>query len=146
MKKISVAILVILGIASYLQNNPSLLSSRSSSVQQSRSQLQASTAYQKKLSDIQLQGSGIVSRILSNDNQGSRHQKFILRLPSGKSLLVAHNIDLAPEIKALKKGDTIEFYGEYEWNSKGGVVHWTHHDPAQRHIDGWLKHKGRLYQ
>jgi hypothetical protein len=40
----------------------------------------------------------------------------------------------------------VEFFGEYEWNAKGGVVHWTHHDPQGLHENGWLKHQGRLYQ
>ena len=84
--------------------------------------------------------------MLSDDNQGSRHQRFILELSSGLSLLVAHNIDLAPRIEGLQTGDTVSFYGEYEWNNQGGVMHWTHHDPAGRHADGWLKHQGRTYQ
>jgi hypothetical protein len=43
-------------------------------------------------------------------------------------------------------GDTVEFSGQYEWNSQGGVVHWTHHDPAGEHRAGWLKHRGVTYQ
>ena len=61
-------------------------------------------------------------------------------------MLIAHNIDLAPKIEGLKKGDKVEFYGEYEHNQKGGVIHWTHHDPQGKHIDGWLKYQGRMYQ
>lgn len=104
------------------------------------------TAYNNKQSDIQVQGQGTVLRILSDDNDGSRHQRFILKLNAGQSLLIAHNIDLAPRLNDLKKGDTVEFFGEYEWNSKGGVIHWTHNDPNHRHVDGWLKHRGRTYQ
>ena len=103
-------------------------------------------AYNNRQSDVQLQGRGTVSRVLPDDNDGSRHQRFILKLDSGQSLLVAHNIDLAPRLAGLKQGDTVEFFGEYEWNNKGGVIHWTHNDPNGRHIDGWLKHRGKTYQ
>jgi hypothetical protein len=104
------------------------------------------SAYENHQSDVQVRGSGIVIRILNDDNKGSRHQKFILKLPSGQTVLIAHNIDLAPRINAISKGDQVQFYGEYEWNKKGGVVHWTHHDPQSRHVDGWLKHNGSTYQ
>ncbi|OAE90237.1 hypothetical protein AWR37_18010, partial [Vibrio cholerae] len=97
-------------------------------------------AYQSQQSDLQVQGLGQVVKVLPDDNDGSRHQKFILKLNSGQTLLVAHNIDLAPRIPNLKVGDSVEFYGEYEWNKKGGVLHWTHKDPQNRHAHGWLKH------
>ncbi len=104
------------------------------------------SAFRNRQSDVQIQGSGIVKRVLPDDNEGSRHQKFILSVGNGQSVLVAHNIDLAPRIPGLKVGDRVEFYGEYEWNERGGVLHWTHDDPRGRHEDGWLKHNGRLYQ
>ena len=69
-----------------------------------------------------------------------------MKLDSGQTLLVAHNIDLAPRIDALEEGDTVAFKGQYEWNEKGGVVHWTHHDPDGRHPWGSLEHKGELYR
>lgn len=94
----------------------------------------------------QMCDSGKVVRLLSDDNQGSRHQRFIVGLPSGKTLLIAHNIDIAPKINTLKTGDVVKFCGEYEYNSKGGVVHWTHHDPSNRHVGGWLEHHGRKYK
>lgn len=103
-------------------------------------------AYKSHQSDIQVTGIGEVIKLLPQDNQGSRHQKFIVRLNSGQTLLVSHNIDLAPKIESLTIGDTVEFYGEYEWNDKGGVIHWTHRDPNGRHTHGWLKHRGRTYQ
>ena len=94
----------------------------------------------------QVRGSGTVVRVLADDNDGSRHQRFILRLESGRSLLIAHNIDLAPRISGIREGDTVEFYGEFDANDKGGVIHWTHHDPQGRPPDGWLRHRGRTSQ
>jgi hypothetical protein len=93
-----------------------------------------------------VEGGGAVTRILSDDNDGSRHQRFIVTLASGQTIFIAHNIDLAPRIDGLAVGDTITFKGEYEWNDKGGVMHWTHHDPAGRHEAGWIRHNGKTYQ
>ena len=94
----------------------------------------------------QVRGSGTVTRVLADDNEGSRHQRFIVELSPGRTLLIAHNIDLAPRIPSLRSGDTVSFFGEYEWNDRGGVIHWTHHDPRGSHVGGWLEHKGRRYQ
>lgn len=107
---------------------------------------QIDKAYHDKQSNIQVQGSGKVIKVLSDDNSGSHHQKFILKLPSNLTVLVAHNIDLSNKINDLKAGDNVEFYGEYEWNNKGGILHWTHHDPRGKHTDGWLKHNGIIYK
>jgi uncharacterized protein DUF3465 len=104
------------------------------------------TAYQNQQSNVQVQASGRVTKVLADDHDGSRHQRFIVRLSSGQTVLIAHNIDLASRVASLQEGDSIEFYGEYEWNSKGGVVHWTHRDPERRHVDGWIKHDGSTYQ
>ncbi|HEY2827424.1 MAG TPA: DUF3465 domain-containing protein [Pirellulales bacterium] len=103
-------------------------------------------AFAKHERNVTVQGRGSVVRILADDQEGLEHQKFILRLESGQELLIAHNIDVANRVDDLRKGDTVEFCGEYEWNSQGGVVHWTHRDRAGRHADGWLKHEGRVYQ
>ena len=94
----------------------------------------------------QAQGSGTVTRVLPDDNDGSRHQRFILQLASGRTLLVAHNIDLAPRVAGIRPGDKVDFYGEFESNPQGGVIHWTHHNPTAQHVGGSLKHKGRTYQ
>ncbi len=103
-------------------------------------------AYENRQSDVQVESVGRVVKVLPDDNEGSRHQKFILELASGQTILIAHNIDLAPRIPGLREGESVSFYGEYEWNDRGGVVHWTHHDPQGRHVDGWLKHDGKTFQ
>lgn len=90
--------------------------------------------------------SGEVERVLADDNDGSRHQRFIVRLASGQTLLIAHNIDIAPRVAGLARGDSVSFAGIYEPNDKGGVVHWTHHDPSGRHTGGWIEHNGQRYE
>lgn len=103
-------------------------------------------AFENRQSNLQVQGSGRVVRILPDDNDGSRHQRFIIQLISGQTLLVAHNIDLANRVSSLKIGDYVEFNGVYEWNAQGGVIHWTHHDPGGSHAAGWVRHNGHTYQ
>ena len=103
-------------------------------------------AFLKKKSGIQVQGQGVVTKLLSDDLENDRHQRFILRLKSGQTLLMAHNIDIAPRLVDLEIGGTVIFFGQYEWNSQGGLIHWTHHDPNRKHINGWLKYKNETYR
>jgi hypothetical protein len=103
-------------------------------------------AIEQRRSDVQLTVVGTVKKILNDDNEGSRHQRILVELPSGHTVLVAHNIDLAARVPDLQPGDAIELHGEYVWNDRGGVMHWTHHDPAGRHAAGWIKHGNRTYQ
>jgi len=103
-------------------------------------------AYNNMQESVQVTGKGVVVKILPDDLQGSRHQKFILKISKDLTILIAHNIDLAPRINSLQQGDEVTFNGEYEYNKKGGVVHWTHHDPRKRHPEGWLKHQGKTYK
>jgi ABC-type glycerol-3-phosphate transport system substrate-binding protein len=103
-------------------------------------------AYANRQSGVEVEGDGTVVKLLGDDSLGDRHQRFILRLASGQTVLVAHNIDVAAPVEPLAVGDVLSFRGEYEWNDKGGVIHWTHHDPQGQHAPGWLKHRSRTYQ
>jgi len=85
-----------------------------------------------------LETSGRVTRVLRDDNEGARHQKFILELDDGHTVLVVHNIDLARRIPA-REGLSLTVRGRYEWNDRGGVIHWTHHDPDGREQGGWIE-------
>ena len=96
------------------------------------------------LSDVLVECAGTVAVLLADDLVGSKHQKWLLDLETGTRLLFAHNIDQAQRVP-LKVGDPISFFGEYEWNDKGGVVHWTHRAHGGNHPDGWIRHKGKLY-
>lgn len=103
-------------------------------------------AFQQQQSDIQLTVKATVIKLLPDDLDGNRHQKFIIQLPNKQTILVAHNIDLAPRVTDLKVGDTVKIFGEYEWSQKGGIMHWTHHDPENKHPHGWIEHQGLRYQ
>jgi Protein of unknown function (DUF3465) len=80
------------------------------------------------------------------DQEGSRHQRFVLRTRSGITVLVAHNIDLAPRLEDLREGESLRLSGEYVWNERGGLLHWTHRDPNGHHAAGYIERDGRRYQ
>jgi hypothetical protein len=103
-------------------------------------------AFADQRSNVQVELQGIVSKVLKDDDEGSRHQRFVVEIASGHTVLVAHNIDLAPRVESIRSGDAVRIYGEYEWNDKGGVIHWTHRDPQGRHEPGWIMHDKRKYQ
>jgi len=102
--------------------------------------------FREQRSEVMVEFSGEVSRVLADDLEGSRHQRFIVRIESGHTVLVSHNIDLAPRVESIVQGDVVTVRGQYEWNERGGVVHWTHHDPDGRRQGGWVRHAGHTYR
>ena len=68
----------------------------------------------------------------------------MIRLNSGQTLLVAHNVDIAERVP-VGIGDRVEFRGLYEWNPQGGVVHWTHRDPQGGEEEGFIRFRDRTY-
>lgn len=98
-------------------------------------------------SDIQVEAEGEIVHILPEDTDETPHQNFLVELSNDITLKISHNTKVAPRVP-IRKGDTIRFHGEYEYNSKGGVVHWTHRTLGTRnkHPHGWLLHKGKKYE
>lgn len=103
------------------------------------------TAYAEQRSKVWVEVQGSILRLLADDHEGDRHQRFILELDSGHTVMVAHNIDLAKRVP-LRKNDKIRLSGRYEWNDRGGVIHWTHHDPENRRKGGWIEFNGTVYK
>ncbi len=100
-------------------------------------------AFAERESGLMLTVEGTVEKLLADDRDGSRHQRFLVRVAGfERTLLVAHNVDLA-ERAPLAPGTRLRLRGQYEWNERGGVLHWTHHDPDGRHPGGWLEVGGR---
>jgi len=102
-------------------------------------------AFAARHSGVWLETGGRVARLLADDNEGRAHQRFILELDSGHTLLLSHNIDLSSRIP-LALGDWVRLRGRYEWNERGGVMHWTHHDPDGGQRGGWIVHNGQRYR
>lgn len=146
MKKKPILFVVVILLLAFLNNKFEVSDFLSTQTLTAADSTALTTAFNNRQSNKIITATGTVIKVLADDNQGSRHQKFIVRASSTLTILIAHNIDLAPRVKDLKIGDNIEFSGEYEWNSKGGVVHWTHHDPQGLHPAGWIKYHGKIYQ
>lgn len=108
---------------------------------------QVLAAYKDRLSNVIVEDvAGTVYKLLMDDLEGDKHQKFIIRMAGGHTVLVVHNIDLAPRVDSLREGDRVLVKGEYEWNDRGGLIHWTHRDPHSRHEDGWILHENVRYE
>ncbi len=105
-------------------------------------------AFQQRRSNVMVEISGTVIKLLPDDREGDRHQRFILQLKNRHTVLVVHNIDLVERVP-LQKHDRLKVRGEYEWNELGGVLHWTHRDTSPQDgktQSGWIEHKGRRYE
>jgi hypothetical protein len=104
----------------------------------------AEEAFRNHRSGVIVTAEGSVVRLLAEENERARLQRFTLRLTSGQTLLVAHNIDLSGRIP-VQRNALVKLHGQYEWSDNGGAVHWTHRDPQQKQEAGWIEIGGRRY-
>jgi hypothetical protein len=75
----------------------------------------------------------------------ARHEAFDCRTDEGLALEIVDNVDIAPTLP-VGPGDRIAVRGELVVDpGRGPLVHWTHHDPAARHPDGYIDFAGRRY-
>ncbi len=86
-----------------------------------------------------------VYKLLRDDTEGLPHQRFLILLSNDTTVLIAHDLKMAPRVP-LKQGDIVRIHGEYIWNKKGGVIHWTHHTDTPRHEGGWIEFNGQRYE
>lgn len=100
--------------------------------------------YRKHDTGTWIEVTGFVKKLLSDDDDGSQHQRFIIDIGDGWSLLIAHNIDLAERVP-ISLGDRVHLRGMYEWNDLGGLVHWTHRDPLGIGDGGYIRYRRRVY-
>jgi hypothetical protein len=100
--------------------------------------------YGKKDDETWIRTSGTVVRLLPDDPDEALHQRFVLRIPDGQTLLIAHNLELSERVP-LGLGDRVTVRGVYEWNPLGGLVHWTHADPLGLEDGGYIEYRRRAY-
>jgi hypothetical protein len=103
--------------------------------------------YAEQRSTVEVTAEGMVTRVLTDDSGPSgTHQRFIIRLAgSTQTVLVENNVTIGQRAPVLV-GDDVMVHGEYVWNDQGGLIHFTHHDPAPAHEGGWIELKGLRYQ
>jgi len=102
--------------------------------------------YAEKRSTVEVTAEGAVTRVLADESGPSGlHQRFIIRLAgSTQTVLVENNVTIGQRAPVLV-GDDVMVHGEYVWNDQGGLIHFTHHDPAPAHEGGWIELKGVRY-
>ena len=104
-----------------------------------------SSAIASRSSDVWVEFEAQVTKPLPDDDESPRHQRFLVRTEAGESVLVAHNIDVADRVP-VKAGQRVRLKGRFEWNDKGGVLHWTHRDATRGAPRGWIEADGRRYE
>jgi len=103
-------------------------------------------AFTEHRSQLEVTAEGSVTQVLTDDNgPAGTHQRFIVRLArSTQTLLIDNNVSIGRRVPVVA-GDAVIVHGEYVWNQQGGLVHFTHHDPAHTHENGWIERDGTRY-
>jgi len=102
--------------------------------------------FAERRSNVEVTVDGAVTRLLTDDaGPSGTHQRFIIQVAAAtQTLLVDNNVDIGKRAP-VAVGDTVRIRGEYVWNSEGGLVHFTHHDPQRTHEDGFIELRGVRY-
>jgi len=103
--------------------------------------------YAEHRSTVEVTAEGAVTSVLGDDSGPSgTHQRFIIRLTGAtQTVLVDNNVTIGQRVP-VAPADEVVVHGEYIWNDQGGLIHFTHHDPAPGHEGGWIELKGVRYQ
>ena len=98
-------------------------------------------------SGVEVTANGQVTRLLTDEHgpEGT-HQRFIVQLGGmTQTVLIDNNVDIGRRA-AVAVGDAVTVHGEYVWNEQGGLIHFTHRDPAHTHEGGWIEVDGVRYE
>ena len=103
--------------------------------------------YAERRSIVEVTAQGVVTAVLADDTGPSGpHQRFIIRLGgTTQTVLIDNNLTVGQRVP-VAPADLVTVHGEYVWNAEGGLIHYTHHDPAPGHEGGWIDRNGVRYQ
>ncbi|HEV3157720.1 MAG TPA: DUF3465 domain-containing protein [Candidatus Baltobacteraceae bacterium] len=107
-------------------------------------------AWRSHRSNVEVTAFGNVAHVLgTRSGPSGMHEGFLVHLQGGSggglSVKVEDNVDISGPIP-LNSGDEVSVHGEYVYNERGGIIHWTHHDPRGRHESGYIIVNGRHYE
>jgi len=103
---------------------------------------QAAGAFRRQESSVWITIGARVSRILPDEYGKYQHPRFIVQCPSGQTVLITNDVSVGSRVP-VHRGDRVAARGEYIWNDRGGLIHFTHHGgPAG---GGWILDGGKLY-
>jgi len=106
-------------------------------------------AWLQKRSYVEVTAAGSVARVLgTRPGPSGVHTQFLVHLGAGGNGLtvrIADNVDMTGRLQ-IAPGDSVVVRGEYIYDPRGGLIHWTHRDPRGRHEAGYVAVNGRYYQ
>ncbi|MCP5077631.1 MAG: DUF3465 domain-containing protein [Psychromonas sp.] len=102
--------------------------------------------YKQQRGGVQVSSIGRIAKVLSNQHTPYAAQVILIRLRSGRKLLIKHNIEKAQPLPQPVVGETLTFSGIYSWNSKGGMIQSTYQQVDKPELSGWLKYQDITYQ
>lgn len=88
--------------------------------------------------------SGGVQRVLPDSTGRLRHQRFILGCATGFTLLIVNDVSIGTRAP-VTAGAHVVVRGQYEWDSEGGLLHFTHHAEGGG-TGGWILLGSQVYQ
>jgi len=102
------------------------------------------SAWHKKSSNLLVEVDARVVLLLPNRDDIKKLQRFLVELENGHRLEVAHDLELSENVP-VGVSSLIRLKGEFDYNENGGLIHWTHADPAGNRDGGWIEHNDMRY-
>lgn len=94
---------------------------------------------------VELTVTAPIKKLLREEDYREPHQRFLLILSNGTTVLVANDLKYGT-FAPVQEGNVVRIHGEYIWNEKGGVLHWTHKSDEPNHESGYIDFNGMRYQ